>query len=159
MVNSSLECRKHVRVRVPLERLHHRPDLARCLLLPAAAAVTALVLPHVRHEEVPVLVDDGQLARVGQTDLVEGDLRYLLPEKEFNFVLSQITNGPMLRLRYTPVSEGFAVIERLPAAGVEEVDVALVVLVADGDGVAAQRDRRPVQRLRPHSLRKRQTDR
>ena len=58
-------------------------------------------------------------------------------------------------LRYTPVSEGFAVIERLPAAGVEEVDVALVVLVADGDGVAAQRDRRPVQRLRPHSLRKR----
>ena len=55
-----------------------------------------------------------------------------------------------------PVSEGFAVVERLPAAGVEEVDVALVVLVADGDGVAAQRDRRPVQRLWPHSLRKRQ---
>ena len=62
-------------------------------------------------------------------------------------------------LRFTPVSKGFAVVERLPAAGVEEVDVALVVLVADGDCVTAQRDRRPVQRLRPHSLRKRQMDR
>ena len=95
MVNSSLECRKHVRVRVPLERLHHRPDLARRLLLPAAAAVTALVLPHVRHEEVPVLVDDGQLARVGQTDLVEGDLRYLLPEKEFKFCILEWATGPL----------------------------------------------------------------
>ena len=95
MVKSSLKCGKHVRVRVPLERLHHRPDLARRLLLPASAAVASLVLPNVGHEEVPVLVDDGQLARVGQADLVEGDLRYLLPEKEFNFVLSEITNATM----------------------------------------------------------------
>ena len=76
----SLECREHVGVGVPLERLHHGPDLARRLLLPAAAAAAALVLPHVGDEEVSVLVDHGELARVGQADLVEGDLRYLLSE-------------------------------------------------------------------------------
>lgn len=52
------------------------------------------------------------------------------------------------------MSEGFSVVERLPAAGVEQVDVALVVLVPDGDGVAAERDRHGVQCLWPHSLRK-----
>ena len=51
-----------------------------------------------------------------------------------------------------PVRERFAVVEWLPAAGVEEVHVALVVLVPDGDGVAAQRDGHRVQRLWPHSL-------
>ena len=79
--DKSLESREYVGIRVPLERLHHGSDLAR-RLLPAAAAVAALVLPHVGDEQVPVLVHDGHLARVGQADLVQGDLRYLLSEME-----------------------------------------------------------------------------
>ena len=50
------------------------------------------------------------------------------------------------------MNERFAVVERLAAAGVKQVNVALVVLVPDGDGVAAQRDGHRVQRLWPHSL-------
>ena len=52
------------------------------------------------------------------------------------------------------MSERFAVVERLAAAGVKQVNVALVVLVPDGDGVAAERDCHGVQRLWPHSLNK-----
>ena len=50
------------------------------------------------------------------------------------------------------MGERFSVVEWLAAAGVEEVYVALVVLVPDSDGVAAERDSHCIQRLWPHSL-------
>ena len=114
---------------VPLETLHHRPDL------PGGLGHAALLLlarpaepPHARQEEVAVLVHDRQLPRVGQPDLVEGDLGDLLA-----------------------VGQGFAaVVERLAVGGVEEVDVALVGLVADGDGVVADAHGGRVQGLGAH---------
>ena len=78
---------------------------------------TGAEFANVSQEKIAILVDECELPLVRQTRLIQSDLGDLLP-----------------------MDERFAVVQRLARVSVEQVDRLLIGLIADGNGVQAQRN-------------------
>mmetsp|Transcript_7681 Transcript_7681/g.19599 ORF Transcript_7681/g.19599 Transcript_7681/m.19599 type:complete len:686 (+) Transcript_7681:116-2173(+) len=124
-----------VRVGAPRERIHHRAQLVR---RPGRVR-------HQGHVEVPVLVQEGDLAPRRSADLAQGDLdhRHAL----------RVHDCPVLRERRpSPAPPRLLLLHRLSCVRVEDPDVGRVRGVHHGYGVVRQRQRLLGQELGPHAL-------